>query len=71
MKKKYIKHILKLNKNGFITGISLFIIALCSIPIAIKNSAVVFCIGQTSNKVWLQENNHSEANMIAVQRCLG
>ena len=47
------------------------ILALTQVPVGIKNAAEVACIGQTSNKIWKSEKNHSEANMIAVQRCNG
>tara|TARA_Y100001968_G_C19119402_1_gene601243 strand:+ start:233 stop:454 length:222 start_codon:yes stop_codon:yes gene_type:complete len=53
------------------TGFALIIIALTQVPVGIKNAAEVVCIGQTSNKIWKLENNHSEANMLAVQRCNG
>ena len=39
------------------------------VPVALKNAAEVFCIGQTSNKIWKSEKNHADANMLAVQRC--
>ncbi|WP_320664605.1 hypothetical protein [Prochlorococcus sp. MIT 1223] len=67
----FLKKIYKINKHGYITGSSLILIAICLIPGAIKSASEVFCIGQSSNKIWLLENNHSEANMIAVQRCNG
>ena len=53
------------------TGFALIILALTQVPVAIKNAAEVVCIGQTSNKIWQKENNHMEANMLAVQRCNG
>ena len=61
----------KSNKHGAITASALTVIALAQIPSAIKNAAEIICIGQTSNKIWKVENNHSEANMLAVQRCNG
>ena len=61
----------KLNKNGAITGVALIALVLTQIPGAIKNAAEIVCIGQTSNKIWRTEQNHSEANMIAVQNCNG
>tara|TARA_Y100001968_G_C18921272_1_gene509878 strand:+ start:31 stop:255 length:225 start_codon:yes stop_codon:yes gene_type:complete len=69
--RKLRKSIYKLNKNGVLTGFSLIFIALSLIPVAVKNTAEVMCIGQTSNKIWRIENNHLEANMLAVQRCNG
>tara|TARA_Y100001968_G_scaffold251771_1_gene237026 strand:- start:10515 stop:10739 length:225 start_codon:yes stop_codon:yes gene_type:complete len=69
--KKLRKTALKLNKNGMVTGLALILIAFLQIPIAIKNTAEIFCIGQASNKIWRLEKNHSEANMIAIQRCNG
>lgn len=60
-----------LNKHGALTATALFLLCLTQIPEAIKNSAEIFCIGQTSNQVWKIEKNHKEANMIAVQRCNG
>ncbi len=65
------KKLYKINKHGFVTGGALLLIALFQIPGAIKRAAEVFCIGQVSNKIWRIENNHSEANLIAVQRCNG
>ena len=62
---------LRLNIHAPGTGFALMILALTQVPVGIKNAAEVFCIGQTSNKIWKLENNHSDANMIAVQRCNG
>ena len=59
------------NRYGAVTGFSLIFIALAQIPGAIKYASEVACIAQLSNKVWRVENNHSEANIIAVQRCNG
>ena len=53
------------------TGWALIILALTQVPVGIKNAAEVVCIGQTSNLIWKIEKNHTEANMIAVQRCNG
>ena len=53
------------------TGFALIVLALTQLPAAIKNAAEVACIGQTSYKIWQKENNHSEANMLAVQMCNG
>ena len=53
------------------TGFALILLALTQVPVAIKNAAEVACIGKTSNKIWQKENNHSEANMLAVQKCNG
>ena len=61
----------RLNIHSPGTGFALMILALTQVPVGIKNAAEVFCIGQTSNKVWKLENNHADANMIAVQRCNG
>ncbi len=52
-------------------GFALMVLALTQLPVAIKNAAEVICIAQASNNIWLKENNHSEANMLAVQRCNG
>tara|TARA_Y100001968_G_C18848398_1_gene476934 strand:+ start:315 stop:539 length:225 start_codon:yes stop_codon:yes gene_type:complete len=70
-RRRIYKKLYKSNKNGFLTAIALFFIAFTQVPIAIKNAAEVFCIGQLSNNVWLKEKNHSESNIIAVQRCNG
>ena len=70
-RKSFWRKAYKINKNGFITGIALIFIALAQIPKGIKDSAEIICIGQTSNKIWRQENNHIEANMLAVQLCNG
>ena len=61
----------RLNIHAPGTGTALIILALTQVPVGIKNAAEVFCIGQTSNKIWKIEKNHAEANMIAVQRCNG
>jgi len=61
----------KLNIHSPGTGFALIVLALTQLPVAIKNAAEVACIGQTSNKIWKSENNHAEANMLAVQRCNG
>ena len=61
----------RLNIHSPGTGFALMILALTQVPVGIKNAAEVVCIGQTSNKIWKLEKNHSEANMIAVQRCNG
>ena len=71
MLKKNWLHRLRLNIHSPGTGFALMILALTQVPVGIKNAAEVFCIGQTSNKVWKLENNHADANMIAVQRCNG
>ena len=47
------------------------ILALTQVPIGIKNAAEIACIGQISNKIWKLEKNHTETNMITVQRCKG
>ena len=62
---------LKLNIHSPGTGFALIVLALTQIPVAIKNTAEVACIGQTSNKIWKSEKNHAEANMLAVQKCNG
>ena len=59
------------NMNSQGTGFALMVLALTQIPVGIKNAAEIVCIGQTSNKIWKLENNHAEANMLAVQRCNG
>ena len=71
MLKKNWLNSLRLNIHSPGTGFALIILALTQVPVGIKNAAEVFCIGQTSNKVWKLENNHADANMIAVQRCNG
>ena len=62
---------LKLNIHSSGIGFALIVLAITQVPVAIKNAAEVVCIGQTSNKIWKSENNHGEANMLAVQRCNG
>ncbi len=69
--KKLLRKTSKLNKNGALTALALIAITITQIPGAIKSTAQVACIAQMSNKVWRIENNHSEANMVAVQRCNG
>ena len=62
---------LRLNIHAPGTGFALIVLALTQIPVAIKNLAELACIGQTSNKIWKLEKNHSETNMLAVQKCNG
>ncbi len=69
-KKNWLKN-LRLNIHAPGTKFALIILALTQVPVAIKNAAEVICIGQTSNKIWKFEKNHTEANMLAVQRCNG
>ena len=70
LKKNWLNNFrLNIHSNG--TGFALTILALTQVPVGIKNAAEVVCIGQTSNKIWKIENNHAEANMLAVQRCNG
>ena len=69
--KRLLRKTSKLNKNGVLTAAALIFIAITQVPGAIINTAQVVCIGQMSNKVWRMENNHLEANMIAIQRCNG
>ena len=71
MSKKNLFNVLRLNINAPGTGFALMLLALTQVPVAIKNTAELSCIGQASNKIWKIENNHSEANMLAVQRCNG
>ena len=67
-KKNWLKS-LRLNIHAPGTGFALMLLALTQVPVALKNAVEVFCIGQTSNKIWKIEKNHSEANMLAVQIC--
>ena len=69
-KKNWLKSF-RLNIHSPGTGFALMILALTQVPVGIKNAAEVVCIGQTSNKIWRTEKNHSEANMLAVQYCNG
>ena len=69
-KKNWLKSF-RLNIHAPETGFALMILALTQVPVGIKNTAEIFCIGQTSNKIWKLEKNHGEANMLAVQRCNG
>ena len=71
MNKKNLLKSFRLNIHAPGTGLALMILALTQVPVAIKNAAEVFCIGQTSNKIWRLEKNHADANMYAVQRCNG
>ena len=61
----------RLNIHAPGTGFALMMLALTQVPVGIKNTAEVVCIGQTSNKIWKSEKNHADANMLAVQRCNG
>ncbi len=67
--KRYMRKSYKLNKHGTLTGLALIFLAFTQVPGAIKDLAEVACIGQTSRKIWQEKGNHSEANMIAVQKC--
>lgn len=69
-KKNWLKG-LRLNIHSPGTGFALMLLALTQVPVAIKNSAEVACIGQSSNKIWKINKNHSEANILAVQICNG
>ena len=71
MNKKNLLKSFRLNIHAPGTGLALMILALTQVPVGIKNAAEVFCIGQTSNKIWRLEKNHADANMYAVQRCNG
>ena len=69
MNKKILRKFKKINKNGALTGYSLALLALLHIPISIKNTAQVACIGQASHQAWINNNSHSQANIIAFQKC--
>ena len=69
-KKNWVNSFL-LNIHSPGTGFALMVLALTQVPVGLKNAAEIVCIGQTSNKIWKVENNHAEANMLAVQRCNG
>ena len=61
----------KLNINAPGTGAALMVLALTQIPVAIKTSAEIACIGQVSNKVWRETGSHSTANIRAIKTCNG
>ena len=69
-KKNWLKSF-RLNIHAPGTSFALMILALTQVPVGIKNAAEVVCIGQTSNNIWELEKNHSEANMLDVQRFNG
>ena len=69
MNKKFLRKLLKLNKKGALTGYSLALLVLLHIPISIRNTAQLACIGQVSHQVWKDTNSHSKANIIAFQKC--
>ena len=69
-KKNWLKRFIQ-NIHSPGTSIALMVLALTQVPVGIKHAAEVVCIGQTSNKIWKLENNHADANMLAVQRCNG
>ena len=71
MTKKNWLNSFRLNIHSPGTGSALMVLALTQVPVGLKNAAEIVCIGQTSNKIWKVENNHAEANMLAVQRCNG
>ncbi len=56
----------RLNIHAPGTGFALMVLALTQEPVGIKNAAEIFCIAQTSSKIWQLEKNHAEANMLAV-----
>ena len=62
---------LTLNIHSPGTGIALILLSLTQIPVAIKTSAEIACIGQVSNKIWRQTKSHKDANIIAIQKCNG
>ncbi len=61
----------KLNIHAPGTGAALIILALTQIPVAIKTTAELACIGEVSNQLWKQSQSHKGVNVIAVQRCNG
>jgi len=71
MSKKNWLRSFRLNIHSPGTGFALMVLALTQVPVGIKNTAELACIGQVSNKIWKLEKNHAEANMLAVQKCNG
>ena len=61
----------KLNIHAPGTGAALMVLALTQIPVAIKTTAELACIGETSNQLWRQTQSHQGVNVRAVQKCNG
>ncbi len=62
---------LKLNIHAPGTGAALMVLAITQIPVAIKTTAELACIGEISSQRWKETNSHKEVNVIAVQTCNG
>ena len=62
---------LKINLQAASIRISLMLLALTQVPIAIKTSAELACIGEASNEIWKQSKSHKRVNMKAIQFCNG
>ncbi len=62
---------LKFNVHAPGTGAALIILALTQIPVAIKTTAELACIGEISHQSWKQSQSHRGVNVKAVQQCNG
>lgn len=51
--------------------LALYVLAISQLPIAIKTSAELACIGEVSNQLWKRSKTHANVNVIAVQKCNG
>ena len=69
-KKNWLKSF-RLNIHAPGTGVALTVLALTQIPVAIKTTAELACIGEVSNQVWREKQTHKGVNVIAIQRCNG
>ena len=71
MLKQNLLKILKSNIHAPGTGTALIILAFTQIPIAIKTSAELACIGEVSNNLWKETHSHRNVNVIGVHVCNG
>ena len=49
----------------------LIFLALTQVPIAIKTTAELACIGELSNQIWRETGSHKAVNINAVNKCNG
>ncbi len=62
---------LRLNIHAPGTGAALMLLAFTQVPVAIKTTAELACIGEVSNQVWRKSGSHQGVNVIAIQSCNG
>ena len=60
---------LTVNLQGINTNFILILLVLTQVPIAIKTSAEIACIGEVSNRLWKEQRSHAGVNISAIQSC--